>query len=262
MRAMPLAADTLVVDIGNSKALAVLYTGGRERRRWRLVFEGRDPAWVRAAWRAVLGAAGGVPIRVASVVPAALRALTAAAGRRRTPLHVVRWTDRWPFEIAVRNPDRVGIDRLANVAGMRALGWQSGVAVDAGTAITIDVLRAGRFEGGLILPGFDTMLQALHQRTAQLPALVLRAPAPLLGRDTASALRAGAYHTIHRGVVSTVRALAAALGPGARVAVTGGRGEWFADAWPECGHLEPDLLLGGLRCLPLPRPQPRPPIIA
>jgi type III pantothenate kinase len=137
---------------------------------------------------------------------------------------------------------------------MRALGWQDGVAVDAGTAITIDVLRRGRFEGGQILPGFDTLLQALHRRTAQLPPLVLRAPTPLVGRDTAGALRAGAYQTITRGVASTVTALLAALGARARVAVTGGQSEWFADSWPERSLEIPDLMLLGLRSLPPPGP--------
>jgi type III pantothenate kinase len=71
---------------------------------------------------------------------------------------------------AYDDPARLGADRWAALIGAR--GWHAGPAlvVMAGTATTIDVLdAAGRFRGGLILPGLDLMRQALARNTAGLP---------------------------------------------------------------------------------------------
>jgi type III pantothenate kinase len=247
---MTRAARLLTIDIGNSKAAAVLWVAGRERGRWRLVYAARSAAWRRAAWRAVLAASEPDTIVVASVAPERSRELRAAIGRRGgARYHEARWDDPWPFAIAIDRPQSVGIDRLANVAGMHGLGIRRGIAVDAGTAITIDVLRDGRFEGGLIVPGFAAMLGALATGTALLPRVAWRAEVPLVGRDTRAALRAGAYHTLRAGVAGIVTQLLGDLGPRARVVVTGGQGEWFAACAPGRTTAVPDLTILGLRGL-------------
>jgi biotin-(acetyl-CoA carboxylase) ligase len=157
MKAPPLVADCVGIDIGNSKALAVLYTGGeRDAGAGVRSFAGREPAWMRAAWRAVLERRDDVPIRVASVVPAAgARAGRQRRGRRGARLHVVRGTIRWPFEIAVRNPHdgrhRPFGERRRHArarSGARRRGRRRHRDHDRRAA-------RRRFEGGLILPGFD-----------------------------------------------------------------------------------------------------------
>jgi type III pantothenate kinase len=40
-----------------------------------------------------------------------------------------------------------------------------------GTATTLDVIKNQQFCGGMILPGWRLMLNALHQHTAQLPSI-------------------------------------------------------------------------------------------
>ena len=66
-----------------------------------------------------------------------------------------------------RQPAQLGCDRWAALIGARH--WHPGAAivVMVGTAITVDALTAGgKFLGGLILPGFDMMVDALSTRTA------------------------------------------------------------------------------------------------
>jgi len=68
------------------------------------------------------------------------------------------------------DPQRLGADRWAALVGARSLHSGAALVVMAGTATTIDLLdAAGRFRGGLILPGLDLMRTALAHNTAGLP---------------------------------------------------------------------------------------------
>jgi len=68
------------------------------------------------------------------------------------------------------NPARLGVDRWCALIGARALTAKPCVVVMAGTATTVDTLDgAGRFLGGLILPGLDLMHRSLARDTAALP---------------------------------------------------------------------------------------------
>jgi len=249
-----LAPDVLTVDAGNSKVAAARYAGGRLREYFRVDARAMHDATLARAFAQVLAAAAlsaATPVVIASVVPARTRVLMRVLrARRHARVHVVSWRDPWPFKLALRQPQRVGVDRLANVAGLCAAGHRDGIVVDAGTAITIDVLRRGRFAGGLIVPGFDLQLAALHAHTALLPALALVTAPPEFGTDTASAMRAGVWHTTRAGVASTARRLQADLGRArAPIRTTGGWGRAIALALGDPGCEDPDLQMTGLRLL-------------
>ena len=66
-----------------------------------------------------------------------------------------------------REPEKLGVDRwLALLAGWHELGRACAV-VDAGTAVTIDVLDdSGAHQGGYIVPGLTLMLNALLSGTS------------------------------------------------------------------------------------------------
>ena len=246
-----LASDLLAVDVGNSKVQAVLVRDGQECWRWRVDYDASN-AWRRhfaVAAAAARHDARGTPIVLSSVAPrrAAVitRLLERGLGRR---VHRVGWRDPWPFRLDIRHPETIGADRLANVAGLMALGHTTAIVVDAGTAVTIDVLRHRRFIGGLILPGPSLMARALHAHTESLPPLVPRTQAALLGTDTASAMQAGIQHGMLHAVDGITRCLRARLGRGTRVVLTGGASSELASALAHA-DFEPDLLLHGLRLL-------------
>jgi len=78
-----------------------------------------------------------------------------------------------------RHPERLGADRWLSLVGIWQ-GWRRAAPPEApapvhvlahfGTATTVDTLdAAGRFAGGLILPGRDLMRQSLAAGTAGLP---------------------------------------------------------------------------------------------
>lgn len=131
----------------------------------------------------------------------------------------------------------LGADRIANVLGLLSLRHESAIAVDAGTAITYDVLmqRDGRpvFGGGVISPGFAALRDYLPSRTAQLPQVAAELPVHAVGQSTAEAMQGGIMFGF-RGMVREILAeLAAALGQHPVVIATGGDAELLHQLLPQ-----------------------------
>jgi type III pantothenate kinase len=99
------------------------------------------------------------------------------------------------LSIECRAPEAVGRDRLFAARGAWELVGGSAIVVDAGTALTVDALRAdgerAAFLGGAIAPGPKLLAQALLSGTARLPLVDPRPGARALGRDTEAAIESG-----------------------------------------------------------------------
>jgi type III pantothenate kinase len=89
--------------------------------------------------------------------------------------------------------ETLGYDRIADAVGASVIFPFSNVLIiDAGTAITIDLLTAkGEFYGGNISPGLDLRFRALHDFTKKLPKIEKKEQFPLLGKTTEEAILAG-----------------------------------------------------------------------
>ena len=160
-----------------------------------------------------------------------------------------------------RDPSQLGVDRwLAMCAAWQMFPGPLCV-VDAGTAVTIDVMAAdGIHSGGLILPGIALMATALRQQTGDLnrvagPALsqgMLIAGAQdrySLGSDTASAIRLGAVRSI-AALVADCLASRNGTGEGMKLMITGGDGAQLAQVLDAPGTWCPNLVLEGLAIEP------------
>ena len=85
----------------------------------------------------------------------------------------VQWVESREEQCGVRNsygePARLGPDRWAALIGARHLHAGASVVVNAGTTMTVDALNSeGIFVGGLIVPGFTLMREALASNTSLL----------------------------------------------------------------------------------------------
>lgn len=113
-----------------------------------------------------------------------------------------------PLQLNVRQPERVGLDRLFNAVAVkqRKSSAAAAILIDAGTAVTVDFLdAAGVFQGGTIFPGLRLMTRALHEHTALLPEVrvgeVLRDPAVSLpGKVTEEAIALGVLLAVVGGI--------------------------------------------------------------
>ena len=79
------------------------------------------------------------------------------------------------LDIAIEQPETLGVDLLAAGAAAAAEYPPPVVVFDFGTATTVTVVDADRrYRGGVILAGVKLSLHALFSGTAQLPDIALR----------------------------------------------------------------------------------------
>jgi type III pantothenate kinase len=148
------------------------------------------------------------------------------------------------------HPETLGVDRWLGMIGAWARVHAPLVCLAAGTALTVDAVdAAGHHVGGLIVPGYDLMIDALLGRTAEIAPGVARA-APrgegLFGCNTAAAVDLGARHALAAVAERAVRALAAAVGQAPRVFLGGGDAERLAPLLGVPFEPAPELVLEGL----------------
>jgi type III pantothenate kinase len=145
---------------------------------------------------------------LASVVPSLTDALGRVAHGRLIPMRIAE-AGHLPLPVRVDRPLEVGADRLVNALAVHRLHGSPAVVADVGTAITVDAVAAdGAFLGGAIAAGPELGLRALAGSTAKLPRTSLADPGRAIGRDTASALRAGAvlgWRDLVSGLIGRVR---------------------------------------------------------
>ncbi|HBX72996.1 MAG TPA: type III pantothenate kinase, partial [Halieaceae bacterium] len=144
-------------------------------------------------------------------------------------------------------PLRMGVDRWLAMLGARERCQQRLAVVDAGSALTIDLVAAdGHHEGGYIIPGAALMERALlldtdRVRFAEQPVYAL---AP--GRSTAEAVRHGIALSQAGAVLLALRK---AGDPAPELVFCGGAGETLQALLGGVGKLHPDLVFEGLEVL-------------
>ncbi|MCR9106562.1 MAG: type III pantothenate kinase [Gammaproteobacteria bacterium] len=141
-------------------------------------------------------------------------------------------------------PQRMGVDRWLAMLGARTRSTGSLCVVDAGSALTIDVVAAtGIHTGGYIIPGPSLMERALLLDTDRVRFEQDVDYALTPGRSTAEAVR----HGIALAQVGAVERVLRQLGDAATsVFVTGGAGEQLLRLGNFEAELVPDLVLDGL----------------
>jgi len=186
-------------------------------------------------------------IVLASVAPAVTAAFAELATERGIRLIVADATNI-PIAVRVDQPATVGHDRLVNAFAAGALYGRPAIVVDLGTATTLDVVAPdGAFLGGAIAPGLGLGLEALAERTAQLPHVSLEVPDRAIGRDTVSAIQSGAVLGYFGLVKELVRRITGELGSKPTVVLTGGLSALpWADDIPGVTAIDPLLTLRGL----------------
>lgn len=103
-----------------------------------------------------------------------------------------------PFINEYETPETLGRDRIALAAGVTYLcPGRSALAIDAGTAITYDVVIDGNiYIGGNISPGMMMRFKALNAFTGRLPLVSSDDFRNLIGKTTHQAIASGVINGI------------------------------------------------------------------
>ncbi len=150
---------------------------------------------------------------------------------------------------AYSDPRKLGIDRwLALIAIHQQMSGDVCI-VDCGTAITIDVIdNQGRHQGGLILPGFNLMREALLDKT-RIPWTELAQPEGFLGKDTAGCIASAALYSAVTLIDRVVVVTAQQRGVRPSLVLTGSDAGLLSGALDSPYEVIPDLVMRGLGCL-------------
>lgn len=146
------------------------------------------------------------------------------------PERIMKLTSGMPLPIKVHYQKKrsLGADRVAAAVGAYKIApMRNCLIIDAGTAITYDVLTAqGDYLGGSIAPGLEMRLKMLNANTAHLPLVEKEGDAPLIGHDTETAIRSGVVNGMLFEITGHQCALAR-LYPNLLTFLTGGDGFYF-----------------------------------
>jgi type III pantothenate kinase len=151
------------------------------------------------------------------------------------------------IKVLVDRPEQVGADRLVNTVAAHAKYGGPLIIVDFGTATTFDVIDGqGSYMGGVISPGINLSLEALHQAAAKLPLISVEKPDKVIGRDTVTAMQSGVFWGYVGLIEGIVRRIRTEMGADCQVIATGGLAPLFLDVTPAIELVDRTLTLDGL----------------
>ena len=141
----------------------------------------------------------------------------------------------------------VGPDRLVNTTGAFDRHGGDLIVVDFGTATTFDVTAVdGAYVGGVIAPGVNLSLEALHQAAAALPHVDVTKPAKVIGTNTVACMQSGVFW----GYIGLIQGICGRIkeeyGRPMRIIGTGGLAPLFSQGDVLFDTVEDDLTMHGL----------------
>ena len=246
----------LAIEQGNTNTMFAIHDGQSWIAQWRAATESTRTADEYVVWLSQLMSMQGLGFRsldaciISSVVPQSLFNLRNLSRRYLNvePL-VIGENAKLGVDIRIDKPSEAGADRLVNAVGASMLYKGPLIVIDSGTATTFDVVGAdGAFEGGIIAPGINLSMQALHEAAAKLPRIAIQRPQRnrVVGTDTVSAMQSGVfwgYISLIEGLVSRIKK---ERGEPLTVVATGGVASLFEGATDSIDHFDPDLTIRGL----------------
>lgn len=244
----------LAIDSGNTNTKFALCDASGVLYEWRV---GADPMRTADEYAVLLAQLFAIEGRafkdltaclISSVVPQSVFHLRNLARRYLSvePL-VIGEGVTLGIDIRIERPAEAGADRLVNVVGAFVAHGGPGIVVDSGTATNFDIYAAdGAFEGGIIAPGINLSMQALHTAAAKLPRIEIRNPGHVIGKDTVTAMQAGVFWGYVDLIDGLCERVIAEYGKPMKVIATGGVASLFKGASRMIEFFDPDLNTRGL----------------
>ena len=244
----------LAIDCGNTNTVFSIWDGEEFIATWRTSTEWKRTAdqyyvWLNTLMRLQNIDADITDMIISSTVPRVVFNLRVLADRyfNTRPFVVGKPGCELPIDVRVDAGTQVGPDRLVNtVAGYDLYGGDL-IVVDFGTATTFDVVADdGAYIGGVIAPGVNLSLEALHSAAAALPHVDISKPPHVIGTNTVACMQSGVfwgYVGLVREICERIRAERARP---MRVIATGGLAPLFQQAVDLFDDYQDELTMHGL----------------
>jgi len=234
----------LVIDAGNTLIKTAVYD------KEKLLVVDTHPDWAADALVDLIGRypeIGSCLICPVREVPAWLPGLMR---EKKISCHELTHLLPLPIQIGYETPDSLGKDRIAAAAGAAArFPGRNVLAIDAGTALTIDLISgAGLFIGGNISPGMRMRFSALHRQTFSLPEITPAETVPLIGKNTRDAILAGVVNGLTYEIDNSINSLNNKYND-LHVILTGGDASYLAPRLKYTIFVEENLVLNGLNAI-------------
>jgi len=245
----------LCIDTGNTNTVFSIWDGASFLGTWRASTEHQRTADQYYVWLSTLVKANGLDavkideVVISSTVPRVVFNLRVLCDRyfNCRPLVVGKPECKLPVPPRVEEGVRPGPDRLANAAGTFDRHGGDAIVVDFGTATNFDVVAEdGAYVGGVISPGVNLSLEALHAGAAALPHVDISQPAKVIGTNTVECIQSGVFWGYSGLIEGIVRRIKAEYGREMKVIGTGGLAPLFAQGDINFDVIEDDLTMHGL----------------
>lgn len=244
----------LAIDCGNTNTVFSIWDGRQFLATWRIATDHKRTADEYYVWLSTLMNLTRIEARISeaiisSTVPRVVFNLRVLCNRYYDcrPLVVGKPECRLPVAPRVDHGTTVGPDRLVNtVAGFHFHGGNL-IVVDFGTATTFDVVDIdGAYIGGVIAPGVNLSLEALHMAAAALPHVDVTKPQAAIGTNTVACIQSGVYWGYIGLVEGIVRQIRLERHAPMKVIATGGLAPLFDQGFDLFDKVEDDLTMHGL----------------
>ena len=243
------------VDVGNTNTVLAVFRDEAKLAEWRCATDISRTADEYFIWLKNLMEFSEIDFKsinsviISSVVPQVVFNLRVLASRYFScrPLVIGKPDCLIPIEIRVDRGVMVGADRIVNSVGAFNRYGGNLVVVDFGTATTFDVVDYdGAYVGGIIAPGVNLSMKALHDESAALPYIDISKPKSIIGTNTVECMQSGifwGYLSLIEGLVGKIQTQREKK---LKVVATGGLATLFSLETSLFDKVDLDLTLAGL----------------
>ncbi len=243
----------LAIDAGNTNTVFAVLNGDELKSQWRSATKEARTADEHFVWLSHLMELNGIAKEdvtsaiISTVVPQSLFNLRSLCRNYFEIEPIVIGDANVNLGIKINAQD-VGADRLVNAVAAHNTYKGALIVIDFGTATTFDVVSpAGDYEGGVIAPGINTSLEALHLAAAKLPRIEVAQPQRVIGDGTIPAMQSGTFWGYVGLIEGLVGRIKAEYDQPMTVIATGGLASLFKNATNIIEHVDQDLTIRGLR---------------
>ncbi len=245
----------LAIDVGNTNITFAAFSGKSLVKEWRIATSASRTAEEYGVWLSQamaidkLKTADIKNVIIGTVVPGALFNLVGLCKRyfQCTPLVIGEDNVDLGMIPQIDNPNEAGADRLVDAVAAHSKYGGPLIVLDFGTATTLDVVdENGNYAGGIIAPGVNLSLDALHAAAAKLRRIAVNKPAHVIGKNTVECMQSGIYWGYISMVEGLIKRMKDEFGSDMKTVATGGLASLFAKGTDAIDYIDKDLTLSGL----------------